>query len=81
MGASKFNAGVNPGMDQHPIQEGGGWGGVEILLTIMPDGPLGLYPAFYSAIYLNRWAYSSDLHRHTLHLSNGYWIADSHGNW
>ena len=47
MGTSKFNAGINPAIDYHPIQLG-----VEILLLtscyrnrgkLQPDRPLGLY--------------------------------------
>ena len=49
MGTGRFNAGSNPAMDGHPIQEGGG-GGVEIILVascyrnrdkLRPNEPLG----------------------------------------
>ena len=51
MGISEFNAGGNPAMDYHLIQEG-----VEILLVsscyrnwdkLRPAGPLGSYANFY----------------------------------
>ena len=50
MGAGEFNAGVNPVMDEHPIQ-----GGVEIFLVaschwnrdkLRPDEPRGSYADF-----------------------------------